>query len=79
LVPTTHGYTVEKNLQQYVLGANYYIDGFNQMIAVDVSWLYRNLDGISPSEAAAAGITNYATSTSSQNDYRFRVMYQFRF
>ena len=79
LVPTTHGYTVEKDLQQYVLGANYYIDGFNQMIAVDVSWLYRNLDGISPSEAAAAGITNYATSTSSQNDYRFRVMYQFRF
>ncbi len=81
LVETSHGLTVEKSLQQYILGANYYLDGFNQMVAVDVAWMHRNLDGISAAEAAEAGLNaaDVASSTASQNDYRFRVMYQFRF
>ncbi len=66
LVETCNGTAVEKNLQQYTVGANLYLHGNNQKIAVDYSLLARSLDAADPGNSL---IEN-------QQDHRVRVMFQ---
>ncbi|NDY42669.1 hypothetical protein G3N55_07420 [Dissulfurirhabdus thermomarina] len=72
------GEAVEDNLQQYVLGVNYYLHGFNQYVTADVAWGRREFTQVTAAEAAAFGVTP-ELSPGDQDDYRFRVMYQFLF
>ena len=66
LVETCNGMAVEKNLQQYTVGANFYLHGNNQKIAADYSLLARGL------EAADPGGPN----VQNQQDHRIRIMFQ---
>ncbi len=70
---------VEDYLQQFVAGINYYFHGFNQYITADISLLQRHMDSVSDSEAAAIGLTASDFDDDTQNDWRFRVMYQYFF
>ena len=67
---------VEDYLQQFVLGVNYYLHGFNQYITCDISLLQLHADDASPSEAAAIGKSASDFDSGTQDDWRFRVMYQ---
>ena len=66
LVETCNGMAVEKNLQQYTVGVNFYLHGNNQKIAADYSLLARGL------EAADPGGPN----VQNQQDHRIRIMFQ---
>jgi len=57
---------VEKNLQQYTVGASYYFFGNNQKMAVDYSLLARGLEAADPGNS----------SVQNQQDHRFRIMFQ---
>lgn len=77
LVKVDDGYAVEKDMQQYRFGVNYYLHGFNQYISAEVGWLHRNFYGISASEAAALGFTgDLNNDPDDQDDVRLRVQYQ---
>jgi hypothetical protein len=75
------GFAVEKNLQQYVLGLNYYFHGFNQYVTADVAWMRRKFDRVSAAEAGRLGLDPAAFSRhpDTQSDVRLRMMYQFLF
>ncbi len=60
---------VEDYMQQFVVGVNHYFHGFNQYITFDVSLLQLKVEDI----PAAYGVT---TKSGTENDWRFRVMYQ---
>jgi hypothetical protein len=81
LVKLDNGFAVEKNLQQYVLGLNYYLHGFNQYITADVGWMRRRFAEVGPAEAYALGLdpAAFTGDASTQNDLRFRMMYQLFF
>ncbi|WP_141674225.1 hypothetical protein [Dissulfuribacter thermophilus] len=70
---------IEDYMQQFVLGINYYFHGFNQYITMDVSLLQRNIKDASNAEAAEVGMTAADFDSVKENDWRFRVMYQFWF
>jgi len=70
---------VENYMQQFVLGLNYYFHGFNQYITFDVSLLQRDIEGASNIEADKVGMTGNDFEGETENDWRFRVMYQFWF
>ncbi len=77
LVELDDGYAVEKDMQQYRLGINWYLHGFNQYISAEVGLFHRNFDKISASEAAAVGFTGaLSDAKDSQDDVRFRIQYQ---
>ncbi len=65
LVETEDGEAVERNLQQYTVGINWYLHGHNQKIALDYSYMLRVLKGVDP-----------AVHVDDQHDYRVRLMYQ---
>ncbi len=75
LVELDDGYVVEKDMQQYRLGVNWYLHGFNQYISAEVGLFHRNFDKISDAEAALVGVTP-SDSNDSQDDIRFRIQYQ---
>ncbi len=75
LVELDDGYVVEKDMQQYRLGVNWYLHGFNQYISAEVGLFHRNFDKISDAEAALVGVTP-SDSNDSQDDVRFRIQYQ---
>jgi hypothetical protein len=66
LVETCNGTAVEKSLQQYTVGANFYLYGNNQKIAADYSLLVRGLEAADRS----------APYVQDQQDHRFRLMFQ---
>ncbi len=77
LVELDDGYAIEKDMQQYRLGVNWYLHGFNQYISAEVGLFHRNFDKISASEAAALGFTGaISDAKDSQDDIRFRIQYQ---
>ena len=78
LVNTDDGFAVEDNLQQYILGLNYYMHGFNRYVTADICWYRRELDKVSPDEAGAIGLDagNFASDAGNQNETRFRIMFQ---
>ncbi|MBA2848721.1 hypothetical protein G4V39_02135 [Thermosulfuriphilus ammonigenes] len=77
LVDLANGkYGVEDYLQQFVLGVNHYFHGFNQYITFDISLLQRKVKSASAAEAAEVGLTASDFDSETQNDLRFRVMYQ---
>jgi hypothetical protein len=59
---------VEKDLQQYTIGINWYIYGHAMKISADYSYLVRNLAAAEP-----------FYSIDDQHDHRLRLMYQFHF
>ncbi len=69
-------YGVEKYMQQFILGLNYYFHGFNQYITFDVSLLQRKIDAADASEATLVGLTPDQFESQFENDWRFRVMFQ---
>ncbi len=80
LVNLHDGYAVEDDLQQYILGVNYYLHGFNQCITADVRWMRREFNAINASEAKALGFTGKTSrSPSDQDDVGVRVQYQYFF
>ncbi len=80
LVKLANGkYGVEDYMQQFTLGVNYYFHGFNQYVTMDVSLLQRNIEDASAAEAAKVGLTSNDFDSQMENDWRFRVMYQFFF
>jgi hypothetical protein len=80
LVLLDDGYAVEDNLQQCFVGVNYYLQGFNHYISADVGWFRREFAKIKAREAAALGFTGALSSdTPDQDDFRFRIAYQFLF
>lgn len=66
LVETRDGSAVEKNLQEYTFGVNYYLHGHNQKIALDYSLLRR---AFRPAEPGAGRVDG-------QTDHRVRLMFQ---
>ncbi len=77
LVMLDDGYAIEKDMQQYRAGINWYLHGFNQYISAEVGLFHRNFDAISPAEAAALGYTGaLSDADDSQDDIRFRIQYQ---
>ncbi|MFP3870021.1 MAG: porin [Syntrophobacteria bacterium] len=81
LVKLDDGFAIEKNIQQYVFGLNYYLHGFNQYITADLALMRREFDKVSAREANSLDLDPAAFSTDcdTQNDLRFRMMYQFFF
>ena len=80
LVDLNNGYAIENNLQQYILGVNYYLYGFNQYITADVRWMRREFDSINTNDAKTLGFTGpLSTSPGSQDDVGVRVQYQYFF
>ena len=69
-------YGVEDYLQQFMLGVNHYFHGFNQYITFDISLLQRYMASVTDAEAQAVGLTTSKFDDSTQNDWRFRVMFQ---
>jgi hypothetical protein len=69
LVETRDGLAVERNLQQYTWGVNYYLHGHNQKISFDYSFLRRALQRAEPG----------MSSLENQHDHRVRLMYQHLF
>ncbi len=77
LVKLDDGYAVEKDMQQYRAGVNWYLHGFNQYICAEVGLFHRSFDAITPAEASALGYTGtLSDAKDSQDDYRFRIQYQ---
>ncbi len=78
-------YALEDYMQQFVLGVNYYFHGFNQYITADVSYL--RIDTAKPSlgeinkvnRELGVSIPTDQWSDQTQEDWRFRVMYQYWF
>ncbi len=71
------GYAIEDDMQQYRIGINYYLHGFNQYISAEIGWFHRNFDEISQAEANALGFTGpIANNPEDQDDIRFRIQYQ---
>jgi hypothetical protein len=66
MVETCNGRAVEKNLQQYTFGVNFYFHGNNQKLAADYSLLARGLEAVDPA----------ALSVKNQQDHRVRLMFQ---
>ena len=81
LVKLDDGFAVEKSLKQYVFGLNYYFHGFNQYITADVALLCRDFDEVRAGEANGLGLDPLAFSrdADTQNDVRFRLMFQHLF
>lgn len=80
LVQLNDGFAVEDDLQQFILGLNYYLNGFNQYLSADVRWDRRDFTRIEANEAAALGFTGaISPSPESQNDYGLRLQYQYLF
>ena len=75
LVELDDGYAIEKDMQQYRAGINWYLHGFNQYISAEVGLFHRNFDRISATEAAIVGVTP-SDAKDSQDDIRFRIQYQ---
>ncbi len=72
-----NGYAIEDDMQQYRVGINYYLHGFNQYISAEVGWFHRNFDEIDPAEATRLGFTErLADDPEDQDDIRFRIQYQ---
>jgi hypothetical protein len=69
LVETCYGTAVEKNLQQYTFGLNFYLYGNNQKIAADYSLMVRGLEAVGPS----------SPYLQNQQDHRVRLMFQMLF
>ncbi len=65
LVDTDQGMAVEKNLQQYTWGLNYYFHGNNQKFCLDYSLLVRDLASAVPGRPM-----------DNQVDHRVRLMFQ---
>ena len=61
---------IEKNLQEYTAGVNYYFYGHNLKFLVDYSYLIRGLAGVPGTTVPVDG---------NQHDNRFRSMVQFYF
>ncbi|MDL1962867.1 MAG: OprO/OprP family phosphate-selective porin [Deltaproteobacteria bacterium] len=78
LVKLNDGFAVEDNLQQYVLGINHYLHGFNQYITADICLNKRHFDEVCAADAAAFGLdpASFSKDPDCQDDIRFRVMYQ---
>jgi phosphate-selective porin OprO/OprP len=64
------GNAIEKNLQEYTVGLNYYLYGHNLKLLVDYSYLIRGLDGVPGATVPVDG---------NQHDNRARTMIQFYF
>jgi len=86
LVLRDGAWAVEDALQEYRLGLNWYLAGFNQMIALDVAWLRAEFRGLGRNEVLevlgldpATSDEEFARGPSDENDVRMRVMYQFVF
>lgn len=80
LVNLEDGYAVEDDLQQYILGVNYYLNGFNQYVTADMRWMRRNFNEINASEAERLGFTSLIShNPSDEDDFGFRVQYQYLF
>jgi hypothetical protein len=80
LVRLDDGYAVEDNLQQYRIGVNYYLKGFNHYICAELGWARREFERIRAGEAAALGFTGpLSQHIDEQDDYRFRIQYQYFF
>ncbi len=72
-----NGYAIEDSMQQYRVGINYYLHGFNQYISAEIGWFHRNFDEIDPAEAARLGFQGkLASDPEDQDDIRFRIQYQ---
>ena len=69
LVETCNGTAVEKNLQQYTFGLNFYLHGNNQKVAADYSLLVRGLEAKDPG----------SPYLKNQQDHRVRLMFQMFF
>lgn len=65
---------VEDYMQQFVLGLNYYLHGFNQYITMDISLLQRNIEDASADEAASVGMSPDDFDSERENDWRFRII-----
>ncbi len=77
LVELDDGYAIEKDMQQYRAGVNWYLHGFNQYISAEVGLFHRNFDRISATEAANLGFTGtLSDADKSQDDLSFRIQYQ---
>lgn len=86
LVNRADGWAAEQSLQEYRLGVNWYLDGYNQMIALDAALLHAEFGAISSNEAL--GVLGLATASTvglfpnqvePENDLRMRIMYQYQF
>ena len=78
LVELDDGYAVEKDMQQYRAGVNWYLHGFNQYISAEVGLFHRNFSRISSAEGDFIGLTpgELSDADDSQDDIRFRIQYQ---
>lgn len=81
LVRLADGFAIEDNLQQYILGINYYLHGFNNYITADICWDRRHFKEVDSAKAVILGFdpADFDTNPDNQDDIRFRVMYQFLF
>ena len=81
LVNLKKGFVVEDSLQQYIVGINYYLHGFNQYLATDFGWYHREFDKVKPEKANEFGLNPAAFSLNGddQDEIRFRIMYQHLF
>lgn len=80
LVRLSNGrYGIEDYMQQFILGINRYLHGYNQYIAMDLALLQRNIEDASEAEATRIGMTADQFDSERENDWRFRIMYQYWF
>ena len=81
LVKLDDGFVVEDNLQQYIVGVNYYLNGFNQYATADLCWYRREFEKVNSRDAIALGLNpaDFDCNPDDQNETRFRLMYQFIF
>ncbi len=81
LQTTDNKYAIEDYMQQFVLGVNYYFHGFNQYITFDISYL--TIETAKPSQTEinkllhqGIDLTGLKWDDETQDDWRFRIMYQ---
>jgi len=86
LVNRQGGWVAEESLQEYRLGVNWYLEGYNQMIAADAALLHAEFRAISHNEAlgvlglaTASTVGLFPNTVDPENDLRLRIMYQYRF
>ncbi|OAQ21428.1 hypothetical protein [Thermosulfurimonas dismutans] len=80
LLKTKDGkYAIEDYMQQFMVGVNYYFHGFNQYITFDVSYLMIETAKPSVAEVAKMGLNGLSWDDETEEDWRFRVMYQYLF
>ena len=82
-------YALEDYLQQFVLGINYYFQGFNQYLTADISYLRIDTEkpGLGDIQrlnrelfgSSTRGLPLDRWSDRTEEDWRFRVMYQYWF